>query len=273
MNQVGRHYGRTDLLESILRSAQALGKNIDALTPADLASVDQFHIGGVDVCPALAALGGFGASMHVLDVGGGLGGPARWLASTVGCSVTVVDLTPEYGETGRELTRRCGLAERVRFECADARRMPFDDRSFDAAWTQHSSMNVDDKASLYREIHRVLRPGARLVLYEIMRGPEAPLHFPVPWARDPSISFLEDPDVVRRIVAEAGFREHAWNDVTEPGLEWVEKRVAAVESGVGPLSLALLLGSDFPAMFKNLVRNMREGRQRIVQALFERAAI
>ena len=136
----------------------------------------------------------------MLDVGGGIGGPARTLAEA-GCSVTVLDLTEEFCRTGAALTERVALGGRVTFRHASALDMPFEDGAFDAAWTHHSSMNIEDKERLYKEIARVVRRGGKLAMHEIMAGPEGPLHFPVPWASVPTISFLRAPDAVRKLEA------------------------------------------------------------------------
>jgi ubiquinone/menaquinone biosynthesis C-methylase UbiE len=126
-------------------------------------------------------------------VGGGIGGPARTLAAEFGCTVTVLDLTEAYCRLG-ELT---GLSDRVSFRHGSAYDMPLGDGGFDVAWTQHSSMNMEDKERLYAEIRRVLRPGGTLVLHEVVAGPVQPVQFPVPWASDPSISFLRAPEEIR----------------------------------------------------------------------------
>ncbi|CAA9452538.1 MAG: hypothetical protein AVDCRST_MAG80-2450 [uncultured Rubrobacteraceae bacterium] len=148
--------------------------------------------------------------MRVLDVGGGLGGPARNLASEIGCSVEVLDVTEEFCRAGEILTTRTGLGDLVSFRHASALDMPHPDASFDVVWMQHSSMNIADKERLYAEIHRVLRPGGHLALHEIMAGPVTPIHFPVPWARGPEISFLRPPEEVRALITGIGFEESAW---------------------------------------------------------------
>lgn len=168
---LNRHYGRADLLEAILAAVRATGKDPDALTPDDLAPIDQFHTRGKPATIELATLAGLRAGMRVLDVGGGIGGPARTLAAEFGCSVTVLDLTEAYVRTGEAITARLGLSDRVSFRHGSALALPFADGSFDAAWTQHSSMNVADKAQMYAEIRRVLRPGGIFALHEVMACP------------------------------------------------------------------------------------------------------
>ncbi|HYE90567.1 MAG TPA: class I SAM-dependent methyltransferase [Terriglobales bacterium] len=270
--QAPGHYDRADLGQVIDAALSRAGKT-GALTVDDLAPVDHFHTRGKDATLDLAQRAALRADMHVLDVGGGLGGAARLLARDVGCRVTVLDLTEAYVRVGAELTRRTGLADRVRFERGDALKLPFEAASFDAVWTQHSSMNIADKARLYAEITRVLRPGGRLALHEIMAGAQPSPHFPVPWAREPGASALEAPERVRDILRGLGLRELAWDDQSAMTLAWVRQRAAAAAGAAPPpLGLHLLLGADTGAMFANLSRNLDEGRVTVVMAVWEKAA-
>jgi SAM-dependent methyltransferase len=267
---VGEHYRRDNLTEEILEALRAAGKDPDTLAAGDLAPVDQFHTRGREATLDLARLAGVTSGMRVLDVGGGLGGPARTLASEFGCPVEVLDLTEDYCRAGETLTRMTNLADLVTFKHGDALDMPYPDEGFDLVWTQHSSMNIADKERLYKEIRRVLRPGGRLALHEITAGPNAPVRFPVPWAREPSISHLRPPEAIRALIPAAGFRELAWLDETSSATEWFRQRLAAAPAGGPPLGLSLLLGADFPEMFRNQVRNLGEARIRVIQAVFER---
>ncbi len=262
------HYGRHGLGDAILAGLRAAGKDLSRLAPDDLAPVDQFHARGKEATLELVRLAGLESRMYVLDVGGGLGGPARTLAAELGCRVTVLDLTQEFCRVGAELTARTGLSDRVVFQHGNALDMPFADGNFDVVWTQHSSMNIGDKERLYRDIHRVLRPGGVLALHEIMGGSNAPIHFPVPWARDPAVSFLRPAQEVRALIAATGFREIAWVDVSAPSLEWFRQRAARAPATPPPLGLHLLLGSDSGPMFRNQVRNLEEDRIAVIQAVW-----
>ncbi len=272
MNAVDRHYGRAALHHAILEGLRAAGKNPDAPTPEDLAPVDQFHSRGKEATLELAHLAGLGRGARVLDVGGGIGGPARVLASELGCRVTVLDLTEEFCRVGADLTRRTGLGDQIEFRHGDALELPFGEAAYDAAWTQHSTMNIADKDRLYREIHRVLRPGGRLAMHEIMAGPNQPIHFPVPWAPEPAISHLRPPEAVRQLIGGIGFKEVVWRDESATSLKWFRERVAATAAAGGPLPLGihLLLGADAGSMFKNVGRNLEEERVRIIMAVWER---
>lgn len=270
MRDVVAHYADEARTARILEAVRAAGPDDNGVRPSDLAPLDQFHTGGAAATAALATLAGVEAGMHVLDVGGGLGGAARFLAATHGCRVTVLDVTEAYCEIGRMLTERTGLGDRVRFEVGDALAMPFPEGSFDRVWMQHSSMNIPDKAALFRAVSRVLRPGGRLALHEITAGPVSPAHFPVPWARSASASFLAAPEALRGLIARAGLRERVWEDVTAMSLAWFRQRAPDRSAGSPPLGLHLLLGEVFDAAFGNTLRNLEEGRVTVVQGVFER---
>lgn len=270
---VNAHYGRSGLGRTILDMLRAAGKDLDNLTPDDLAPVDQFHTRGRDATLELLRHADFSAGMQVLDVGGGIGGPARTLASVADCRVTVLDLTEEFCQVGEMLTERTRLGDRVTFRHGSALDMPFPDASFDGVWTQHSSMNIADKERLYGEVFRVLRPGGRLALHEIMAGEAQPIHFPVPWAREPAISFLRRPDDLRALLTATGFKERTWLDVTAPSLEFFDRlqaRAAPPPGGPPQPSLGVLMGPEFAQMAANQVRNIREGRIAIIQAVLDR---
>jgi SAM-dependent methyltransferase len=267
---VARHYGKKGLLESVLDALRAAGKDPDRLTVEDLATFDHFHLRGRDATLELLRLAGLPADERVIDVGGGIGGPGRTLAEA-GCSVTVLDLTEEFCRTGAALTKRVGLADRVTFRHASALEMPFADGAFDAAWTQHSSMNIEDKERLYGEIARVVRRGGKLAMHEIMAGPEAPPHFPVPWASVPGISFLRAPEVVRRLLVGSGFRERVWRDGSDTALAWLRERLAATPPSPPALGLHLLLGPAAGEMLRNVARNLEERRIAVIEAVLDRA--
>jgi ubiquinone/menaquinone biosynthesis C-methylase UbiE len=276
---VSEHYNRADLAASILAALGASGKAMPSLALEDLAPVDQFHIGGKESTLRLAHRAGLAAGQAVevqmLDIGGGLGGPARLLARDLGCKAVVLDITEEYCRAGEMLTRHAGLGERVSFWHGDALDLPFAGESFDLVWTQHSSMNIGDKERLYAEIRRVLRPGGRLALHEVMAGPAiGSIHFPVPWARDPAISHLRRPADVRAILERLGFNALTWEDETALAIEWYQQRLAATQSGSSspaPLGLHLLLGDDADEMFRNVLRNLKEDRVVVVQGVFAAA--
>ena len=163
------------------------------MTPESLGPADQIHGGGLAATVKHASLIPFGPDTRVLDIGCGIGGPARYFAATFGCRVTGIDLTADYIDAARLLTGKMGLQDRIDFECADATKLPFEDDAFDVVWSQNVTMNIEDRAALFAGVHRVLRPGGIFTLTELALGPNGAPAYPLPWARDPSYSFLIPP--------------------------------------------------------------------------------
>jgi len=270
-DEVKRHYARADLAAVILKALADAGKDVEHLTPEDLAPIDEFHVRGRQATLELARAAALVAGMRVLDVGSGLGGPSRAIAREFGCRVTGVDLTDEYCRVATLLAERSGLAHLVSYRQGDALDLPFPDASFDVVWTQHVAMNIQDKAALYREMGRVLRPGGALALYDVLAGPAGPVLFPVPWARAPGASFLVTPDELRGLLAASGFRVESWEDTTAAATAWFANLVRKIqETGPPPLGLHLVLGPDFALMARNLRRNLEEGRVLLAQVVARR---
>jgi SAM-dependent methyltransferase len=260
------YWGRDGLDQTILDTLTTAGKNLALLTIDDLAPLDHFHGGGKAATLRLARLANLPVGARVLDVGGGLGGPARTLAVEFGCHVTGIDLTASYVQAATMLTAQLGLSDRVTHHTGNALALPFDDGTFDVVWTQNSGMNIVDKERLYAGFHRVLRPGGLLALQEPMAGPVQPPIFPVMWARDITASFLRTPAEMHTLIEATGFQVHTWDDVT------------AETSGANPGATAptysiqrLVMGEALDAITKAGHRNRDEGRIVMVQAVFERS--
>jgi SAM-dependent methyltransferase len=258
------HYGRPDVEDVgsvILAALERAGKDLDCLTPEDLAAVDEFHIRGRAATLELARAAGLDASKHVLDVGSGIGGTARCLAMEFGCRVTGIDLTDEYCRTAAMLSTKVGLADLVDYRQGDATNLPFDDGVFDVVWTEHVAMNIPDKPRLYEEMHRVLKPGGTLAIYDVLAGPSGAVLFPVPWARTPDTSFLVEPNELRGLLEDAGFTVSEWSDTTEAACAWFMSIAEKIrKEGFPPLGFHLLMGIDFREMAQNQGRNLQEGR-------------
>ncbi len=266
--RIEEHYTHRDLAVAIFEALAAAGKDVDNLTLQDLAPVDEFHIRGQEATAELARVARLDETMHVLDVGSGVGGPSRYLGAEFGCRVTGLDLTEAYYRAAQVLADRLGLGDRIVYPQGNALHMPFDDESFDVAWTQHTAMNIEDKPRLYAEMCRVVKRGGLIAIYDIPAGDGGPVHFPVPWARVPSISFLATPDELRELLEEAGFEILSWRDTTDLGREWFRAlRQRAQEEGAPPLGFHVLLGPDFQAMAQNQVRNLEENRIRLIEVL------
>ncbi|HEY0879868.1 MAG TPA: methyltransferase domain-containing protein [Zeimonas sp.] len=265
------HYARSDLGNAILAALEESGKDLDRLTPEDLAPVDEFHIRGRAATLELARAARLDSTKHVLDVGSGIGGTSRCLAREFGCRVTGIDLTEEYCRTAAMLSARIGLAHLVDYRRGDATNLPFADASFDVVWTEHAAMNIPDKLRLYREMHRVLEPGGTLAIHDILAGPSEAVLFPVPWARTPESSFLVTPDELRKLLDEAGFTITDWSDTTEEARDWFVSVAEKIRrEGLPPLGFHLLLGPDFKVMAQNQRRNLDENRIVLAQVVARR---
>lgn len=261
---ISRYWNREGLGQTILDYLVASGKSLDALTIEDLAPVDQFHTGSLESTIELAELAEISPGAKVLDVGGGLGGPARTLASRFGCTVTAIDLAETYVEAAEMLTERTGLRDQVNHDVGDALDLPYEDGTFDVVWTQQSCMNISDKERLYEGFHRVLASGGQLAFQEFMAGPVQPLVFPVMWAPDATSSFLRSSDETRRLIENVGFRELIWTDISA-------ETIMAGAPGHEQRIPAMVMGANLPAIMASGKRNSSEGRLERVRAVFERA--
>ena len=258
--QVAKHYTHGTLIAAIFDALKSSGKDTEKLVPADLAGVDEFHLGWRAATVELARDLNLSSAMHVLDVGSGIGGPARYFAEAHDCEVTGIDLTEEFVNVAGELTRRCGLSERVRFQQASALALPFRDAAFDAATMIHVGMNIEDKAKVFSEVRRVLRPKARFAVYEVMRTSPGDIPYPMPCAQTEATSFVRTPDDYRRMLIEAGFKLEGEVSRRELALKlWDEMRRRIAEHGPPKLGLHVLMGAAAKERFGNVTRMLEEG--------------
>jgi SAM-dependent methyltransferase len=264
---VAEHYGRSGLAERILAVAASLaaektGRSQGRLSARDLSPVDEFHIGGLEATERFLPKLGIRRGARWLDVGSGIGGASRYAAGQFGCHVTGIDLTPEFCRTADVLTEKVGMTGEVSFHVGSALDMPFGDRAFDGAFTLHVAMNIADKPALYREVGRVLKPGAMFGIYDILAGPAGgPLQFPVPWASTQDASFLASIEEMRAMLDRAGFEMQTSEDRTDYARGFFEKlRQQAAAGGPPQLGLSLIMGEDFKLKVANMIRNVNEGR-------------
>jgi SAM-dependent methyltransferase len=267
---VADHYKRRASSDIILAALKAAGKDIEHLTPDDLAPVDEFHTGQRNATVRLAQLAGVSGCEKVLDVGCGIGGPSRYLASAFGCEVTGLDLTTEFIELAQMLAGRTGLSRKVTYRQGNALDLPFADASFDLVWSQNAAMNIAYRDRLYSEMRRVLKLSGRLAIQDVAAGSGGEPFYPAPWAQDKSISFLLTPQLTRETMERAGFRVVAWHDPSQEALEQAIARAKAIESkSLPPLGLHILIGPDFPTVSKNMLKNLQEDRIKLLNAVLE----
>ena len=263
-------YATANLGERIVAALKDAGIPPEKWTPEILGPADQIHGGGLQQTQVHAALVSITSDMHLLDIGCGIGGPARYFATEFGCRVTGIDLTDEYIDAASLLTQKIGLSDRVAFDCGDATALPYDDASFDMAWALNVTMNIEDRAGFYAGVHRVLKPGGRFCISEIGQGPGGEPYYPLTWAADPAYSFLLPPQDMRTLLESSGFRVVEWIDETARRKASTDGRPAETAPVETPLTIEITRGADYPDRRKNSGRSAKEGRLTNVMLVAER---
>lgn len=272
INDVKKYYSQESLDKKLQSSLQCLGKALNELTIDDLALVDEFHVRGQAATNEVIAAARFSPGSAVLDLGCGLGGSARRLASRANCRVTGLDLCDEYIVCAQYLTRLLNLEDLVRFESGSCLEMPFQDGAFDGVMSIQMMMNVDDKARLFAQVKRVLKTGGKLVLYEVLAGNGEPLHFPVPWAQEPKHNSLCSAIELEKLLSDNGFRVESWQDKTEVSKgAFAGMPPPSRDAKLPALGIHLLVGDDVLVKAYNVKRNLDEGRISLAQVVAVKA--
>jgi sarcosine/dimethylglycine N-methyltransferase len=260
------HYSARDIEARILGAVRAAGLNPEQrLLPRELGALDHFHTGGVRASRDLMALARIRADDRVLDVGAGLAGPARLLASALGCRVDCLEMSADFCAGAVLLNRLTGLDDRIDVHKGSALDMPFPDDSFDVVWMQNVGMNIADKRKLYAEIRRVLKPGGRFAFQEMAAGSVATSYFPLPWATDPADNFLVSAEEMRSLLGESGFIAELFEDTSDAHLRGATAN--ATPAAAGQLSLAVYV-DNLAQKAANARRSLEEGRVRLVRGVF-----
>jgi SAM-dependent methyltransferase len=224
--KIARYYTRDRLKEKILQAVMQTARDVDHLTAGDFAAVDEFHVGGLEATQQLAAQMELRPGLHLLDVGSGIGGPARYFAEEHGCKVTGIDLTEEFVEVANGLTRMVKLDPLVEFQQASALAVPFEPETFDGAFMIHAGMNIADKTGVCREVRRVLKSGGLFAVFDIVRTSDGTIRYPVPWAVDEETSFVAEVKDYRDALEEAGFRVVLERSRKAFAIEFTERAIA-----------------------------------------------
>jgi ubiquinone/menaquinone biosynthesis C-methylase UbiE len=272
-NPVATHYGTGGIADRVLAALREAGGPDAPVTPEALAPIDHFHGRGVLATGELVALLKPQPGERLLDIGSGIGGPARWIAAKCGVHVTGVDLTPEFCAAAQALNQACGMTDLVTIIEGSALNLPVPDAAFDRAYSQNVIMNIADKPRFYREAFRALRPGGVLALSNICAGEAGEPHFPVPWAATSDTSFLATVEQTRADLTAAGFEIVSFEDTTETHQAAALREMARLESAELPaLSPHLIMGERLREMRRNSVRGQAEGRVRTVEVLARKPA-
>jgi SAM-dependent methyltransferase len=273
-HQVQDHYASEGIAARILAALRAAqGSETISITPDALAPLDHFHGRGVKATREMVALLEPRSGERILDIGGGIGGPARWIAARFGCHVTSLDLTPEFCRAAEELNAATGLSDRVRVVEGSALDLPFAENTFDRAYSENVAMNIEDKRRFYAEALRILRPGAVFAFSHYGAGPRGEPYYPLPWAAGPATSFLSSPDETREQVLAAGFEIVTFRDKTEEVLpDLRENRRRLQEHGLPPLGMQTLMGERIKDLQINAAQSADEGRLTVIEALVRKPA-
>jgi MPBQ/MSBQ methyltransferase len=271
ISAIGDDYNAvTDIAAGTTGTLENAGIRPEDWTPAILAPADQIHGGGLTQKCLHAELTTIRPDTHLIDIGCGIGGPARYFATEFGCRVMGIDLTPEYIDSARKLPEMMGLSDLVSFDVGDAAELPYDDEAFDMAWALNVTMNIEDREKFYTGVRRVLKPGASFGISELGRGPGGEPYYPLTWARDPSYSFLLPPDEMRRVLESCGFRVVEWVDEAARR-QASETSPPPPEPEVNtPLTIEITRGADYPDRRKNSGRSAKEGRLTNVMLVAEK---
>jgi sarcosine/dimethylglycine N-methyltransferase len=268
-DKVEDHYTSEGIAARILTALRsAAGDEGTPITPDTLAPLDHFHGRGLKATHEMVALLEPRSGERILDIGGGIGGPARWIAARFGCHVTCLDLTPEFCRAAEELNAATGLSDRVRVVEGSASDLPFAEETFDRAYSENVAMNVEEKQRFYAEAFRVLRPGAVFAFSHSGAGRRGGPDYPLPWAAGPATSFLSSPEETQDQVVAAGFEVLVFRDKTEEVLpDLRENRRRLEEHGLPPLGLQVLMGERIRELQINVARSAEEGRLTVIEAL------
>ena len=262
---VNKQYGIGEIWQKIETGLKLAGKDINSLTPDDLAPIDEFHTRGRAATRELAEMANLKASDLVLDVGCGLGGTARYLSEHYKCHVTGIDLTEEYISAGIRLTAFANLSDRVDLHYGSALDLPYEDERFDIVLTQHVQMNIVDKRRFYSEIARVLKPGGRFIFHDVFLSGGKPALYPVPWAEDESISAMVTEPQARSTIKEMGLEIDQWFGKVPESVKFFERVLTRIEAnGHPPFGIHLILGDNAEDKLRNHARNLSENRLSVV---------
>jgi len=267
-NDVAQHYGTSGIAERILAALQATSAPDAPVTVDALSVLDHFHGRGIVATKELVELLKPQPGELLLDIGSGIGGPARWFAAKCGVRVTGVDLTPEFCAAADALNRATGLADEITIKQGSALALPVADNTFDRAYSQNVIMNIADKRRFYSEAFRALKPGGVLALSNLCRGAAGEFIYPVPWAETAATSFLATPEEMRADLLAVGFAIVVFNDTTAATLPaTIRNRERLEREGLGALGTHLIMGERLREMQINSARNQEAGLGRTIEAL------
>jgi len=263
---IADHWGRGDVFGLIISALDKMSKPLNGLTVEDLAPVDHFHARGLCATSELADQLPIKAGQQILDIGCGLGGPARYIAKRFRCNVNGVDITESFVEAANKLTTLLRMELQVKIEHGDGQRLPYPDSHFDGAYAQHVTMNVPDRRRFFMEAKRVLKPGAFFALTEHGLGPKGDPYSPVPWSIDGTGAYLMTPSETRSILEKTGFQAIVIEDTGAKYVAGYRTVIERADNGdLPPLGIHILMGESALQNLRNAARNIEECRTHPIQ--------
>jgi SAM-dependent methyltransferase len=265
---IADHWAAGDVYGLIVSALNKMSKPLDGLTVEELAPVDHFHARGFPATVELADRLPIKAGQRIVDIGCGLGGPARYIAKRFQCSVSGIDITEPFVEAANKLTRLLHMESQVKIEHGDGQHLPYPDASFDGAYTQHVTMNVADRPRFFGEAYRVLKSGAFFALTEHGLGPKGNPHHPLPWSADGGGAYLVTPSETQAVLQETGFEEIEVENTGAKYLAGYKMMIEKAEKGaLPPFGIHLLMGETALQKMRNAARNIEEGRTHPIQVV------
>ena len=269
-HNIENHYLKEGLYEDIISRLKQQGVNLEQVKRSDISSVDEFHVRGSEVSKELATKIKL-RDVTVLDVGCGLGGPCRMLADEYDCQTTGIDLSHEYIRTAKKLSKLVKLDAQTTFVQGDATSLPFENNSFDVVWTQHVQMNIPNKAALYSEISRVLKPGGNFIYYDIFKKNEGEINYPMPWASSEDLSFLFKEKQMHDILTQYGLKQKHSTDETIPGIEYKNSLLNKIKKfGPPTMGLNVLMGASTKDKIVNAFAHFKSGELEIKSGIYQK---
>jgi sarcosine/dimethylglycine N-methyltransferase len=266
--EVEKHYASDGITARVLAALRGANGPDVPITPDTLAPLDHFHTRGAVATGEFAALLEPKAGDRMLDIGCGIGGPARWFAAKFGSHVTGVDLTAEFCIAARELNDVTGLSDQVTILHGSAVALPVPDASFDRAYSQAVLMNIADKRAFFAEAFRALRPGGALALFSAAAGPAGEPRFPLPWASTPAASFLVAPSDMRADMLTVGFEIVAFHDDTDRSVANQTEILRRLETeGLPLLGEHIVMGESTREARLNFMHSLADGKLSVIEAL------
>lgn len=267
-DSIADHWGKGDVYGRVIEAMKAASISPETLTVKQMAPVDHLHARGFPATIELADALPVKEGDHLVDIGCGLGGPARYLAERFNCRVSGIDITEPFVDAANKITALLHMEKFIDVQLGDGQELPYQNQSFDGGYTQHVTMNIADRDRFFAEAFRVLKSGGFFALTEHGLGPNGNPHYPCPWSEDGEGAFLVTPQETVTRLENAGFCDIQVTDTGQKYLAGYKRAMELATHGkLPPFGIHILLGENGPAKTKNAARNIEEGRTHPIQVI------